>query len=150
MLALAVACRRPPRITQLTRAQFIQHFPRLVLEARDLPKKAFLLNVLLVSVICGLEPGRPYAEAEINAGLQAWLLRFATPFGLDHARLRRMLVDAGYLRRDAGGAAYQSQPQGRTVAYDPAIRELDMEALVAEGRLRREERKRAFAPKSGR
>lgn len=136
-------------LSELTRSQFIEHFPRLVVEARDLPKKALPLNVLLVSAMHGLEPGRRYPEAEVNAALQRWLMRFGLRFGLDHASLRRLLVDEGLLLRDSGGAWYEPQSRSRDFACDPAIRELDLEALVAEERARRAERKRSFSGKSG-
>jgi hypothetical protein len=51
-------------------------------------------QALLVHVAQEFEPGREYAEDEVNRILQA--------VHSDHATLRRYLVDAGVLRRDRG------------------------------------------------
>ena len=51
-------------------------------------------QALLVHVASKFEPGREYAEDEVNRILQA--------VHSDHATLRRYLVDAGLLRRDRG------------------------------------------------
>jgi hypothetical protein len=52
------------------------------------------------------QPGRRYTEAEVNTILKAW-----HTFG-DHAVLRRMLYDLGYLNRTTDGASYWMDEAG--------------------------------------
>lgn len=56
-------------------------------------RRAYLLAALRV-LVDRFEPGRRFAEPEVNA-----ILAGDAP---DHATLRRLLVDHGLLRREAG------------------------------------------------
>ena len=134
---------------EITAAQFSNRFVALVLSARDLPKKALDFNILLYSSVLGLDPGRLYPEGELNAELQRWILEFGGGFGLDHVTLRRYLVDEKYLRRDPAGKSYQLHPDGPRFTYDPAIRSLDLQRLVAEARQERANRKQQHTRQSG-
>jgi hypothetical protein len=57
-------------------------------------------RVLLEHVVQSFEPGRDYAEKEVNAVLQAW----AAGGPVDHVSLRRYLVDEGLLTRGGAGS----------------------------------------------
>jgi hypothetical protein len=127
----------------ITQAEFAKQFPNLVLSARDLPRKPLPFHVLLVSTILPLDPDRAYSEAEINAELQRWILQFGGCFKLEHAELRRYLVDEGYLSRDPAGLAYEVKPDAGQFTFDPALRQLDLAALVAEAEADRQRRKQA-------
>jgi hypothetical protein len=59
-----------------------------------LPSKRAKLLVVLDHVAQSFEPGRVFSEAEVNGVLQR--------FHPDHAALRRYLVDAQFLAREAG------------------------------------------------
>ena len=121
----------------------------VVLGARDLPKKALDLNILLLSSVLGLESGREYSEGELNAELQRWILSFGGKFGLDHVTLRRYLIDEKYVRRDPAGRAYQLDRTGPRFTYDPEVRSLDLRLLVAEARQERAKRKQQYMEQSG-
>jgi len=133
---------------EITAAQFSDRFVALVLGARDLPKKALDLNILLLSSVLGLESGRGYSEGELNAELQRWILAFGGEFGLDHVTLRRFLIDEKYLRRDPAGKAYRLDPAGPRFTFEPAVRALDLQLLVAEARQERAERKQQYLHQS--
>jgi hypothetical protein len=60
----------------------------------SMPAKRSKRAIVLDRIAQDFEPGRHYAESEVNALLQA---RYA-----DYAALRRYLVDEGLLDRDAG------------------------------------------------
>lgn len=126
----------------ITATEFIRQFPKLILSARELPRKRRPFHILLVSAVAGLEPGHAYNEADVNAELQHWILEFGRSFGLDHGSLRRYLVDEGYLRRDPAGTCYEAQPAGGPFTFDAAISGLNLSELVAEARREREARKR--------
>jgi DNA-binding transcriptional ArsR family regulator len=55
-------------------------------------------RVVLRHVLAAFEPGRRYPEREVNDIL--------TRFHADTARLRRSLVDFGFMAREGGGGAY--------------------------------------------
>ena len=131
----------------LSTSQFTERFISLVLGARDLPKKPSDRHILFVSAVLRLEPGRQYAESELNDKLMKWSDRFGRNFGLNHVTLRRFLVDEGYLRRDSYGKAYQLAVDALPYTFDPALRELDLEALIAEARRARDARKQQFMKK---
>jgi hypothetical protein len=122
---------------------FESTFPRLIITARDLPRKRQPFHILLISMVLQLDPLSTFSEAEINAELQRWILAFGTGFGLEHAELRRFLVDEGYLVRDKAGSEYRVDPDGGPFSYDPGLRGIDLEALVGKARQEREARKRA-------
>jgi hypothetical protein len=127
----------------ITRQEFEDQFPRLILSARDLPKKAVPFNILLISAILRLDLDRTYSEAEINAELQRWVLEFGQNLPLGHIELRRFLVDGGYLARDKAGSSYKVQSDSGTFSFDPSLRRLDLVELVDGARAEREARKRA-------
>jgi len=62
-----------------------------------LPAQAARRQMLFEHIVRSFEPGRSYAEAEVNAILRAWTDGGAC----DHVTLRRYLVDAGLLARES-------------------------------------------------
>jgi len=96
-------------------------------------------QALLVALAAArFEGGRDYAESEVNEILESWLATFCAPYGIDHVSMRRALVDARFLVRDAAGAAYRVNAQAAPEAAgtpEPA-------ALLAEIEAGRAERKR--------
>lgn len=60
----------------------------------QMPAKRSRRLVVLDHVARAFEPGRRYAERDVNVVLRA--------FFTDYAALRRYLVDEGFLARDAG------------------------------------------------
>lgn len=71
-------------------ANFLEPDGRL----RTIPSKYAKLLVVLDHLAQSFEPGRTYAEAEVNEVLSA--------FHADHAALRRYLVEAQFLTREDG------------------------------------------------
>jgi hypothetical protein len=60
----------------------------------EVPMKASKRRIVLERIALEFEPGRRYEEPEVNA--------IVGRFFLDHASLRRYLVDEGFLARDHG------------------------------------------------
>jgi len=127
----------------ITHQAFEEQFPRLILSARDLPRKRLPFNILLISAILRLDPELVYREAEINDQLQRWILEFGRNLPLEHVELRRYLVDAGYLTRDRSGSSYKAQSDAGTYSFDLSLRQVDLVELIAEARAERDARKRA-------
>jgi hypothetical protein len=65
----------------------------------EIPRAPELRLELLRFLAERFEPGRAYSEPEVNAALRE--------VHDDHAALRRHLVDAGLLVRDAAGTSYR-------------------------------------------
>lgn len=65
---------------------------------KQIPTKYTKLLVILRWLVTLFEPGRMYSEVEVNAVLK--------PIHEDYARLRRELVEQGFLAREGGGGQY--------------------------------------------
>lgn len=135
-------------MTHITSSEFSERFVALILGARDLPKKPVGFHVLLISAIIGLDPGKEYAESEINAELQRWVLTFGSNFSLDPIALRRYLIDANYLSRDPAGKVYRLQTADQRYSFDPEIRSIDLEGLIKKAKEDREKRKQQYSGSS--
>ena len=109
-----------------------------------MPKKQLSQHILFFSATLALEPGRRYTEKELNELLATWSSRFGGNFGLDYVTLRRYLVDAGYVSRDASGSSYWLGDGNPLFSFDDAIREIDLPELISEAKEERERRKRQF------
>jgi hypothetical protein len=79
-------------------------------------------------------------EHEVNELLQAWLETISAPYGIDHVSLRRHLVDAQFLMRDASGSTYRVSVTKARPAVD-----IDPAQVLADIRRDREARKRQHA-----
>jgi hypothetical protein len=105
-----------------------------------MPKRPKDAELLLGLAASRFEARLTYGEHEVNELLQAWLDTISAPYGIDHVSLRRYLVDAKFMVRDASGSTYRvNAAKARPVAdVDPA-------QVLAEIRRERETRKRQHA-----
>jgi hypothetical protein len=94
-----------------------------------------------------LEAGRDYTENELNECLARWLGEVGQAVEIDHVSLRRYLVDAGYLIRDAAGRSYRVDAQQTVELFEAGIEEIDPVAVIEEASRRTEERKREYLEK---
>jgi len=131
-------------MSHLTVAQFTDRFAALILNSRELPKKHQDQHILFISAILKLVPGRRYSESELNDELRAWASRFGSSCGLDHATLRRFLVDEKYLARDPAGGTYELAATDLPYTFDQALKDLNLEELVAAARQARELKKQQY------
>ena len=100
-----------------------------------LPRKHRDRHILFRSIIQTLSVTERYSEQAVNAALKEWISEIGTGIGVDHVTVRRYLVDAGYLHRDAHGTSYQVQANGRgEVEFEPAVSRIDSAAAVQEAR----------------
>ena len=86
-------------------------------------------------------------ERELNAQLQTQLATTVSCLATDHVELRRWLVDAGWLRRDGYGRAYQRTERAELAAADQALAAplaaLDVQAWAGARRAEHEARRAA-------
>jgi tRNA(adenine34) deaminase len=92
-------------------------------------------RTVLAAAALAFDEGAHYSEAEVNDRLRAWLEGSGAMLVTDHVELRRTLVDARLLARDAFGRAYERAPVPEHFA--DAIRALsgvDLAYLASEAR----------------
>jgi len=106
-----------------------------------LPTRRGDVELLLQLAAARFEPAHAYSEKAVNVLLQEWLATFSEPYGIDHVSLRRELVDARLLVRDASGSEYRLNPR-RTRRDVPHAAPAD---ILAEIREQRAARKRKHA-----
>jgi hypothetical protein len=109
-----------------------------------LPRRQRDRHIVFRSIVQMLSVSQPYSEQAVNEALKEWISKVGTGFGVDHVTLRRYLVDAGYLHRDAYGTSYQVQPNGRDeVAFESEVGQVDPVDVVRKARQQAAARKRA-------
>lgn len=132
----------------VTSTFFIQRITRLLLDARDLPRKPVDFHIVLISGLIGLTPDREYTEKEINAQLQKWVLQYGAGLAIDYTSLRRYLVDAGFFSRDSAGTSYQINTSGREISFDPEILDIDLQEVISAARQEKLAKKHQYLARS--
>lgn len=110
-----------------------------------LPLRPEDMDVLLALAAAKFVPGRAYRERDVNDVLSSWLETFCLPGGADHVTLRRALVDARLLARDAAGTTYEARTQAVAERLADAAGAPEPAELLAAIRREREARKREHA-----
>ena len=112
---------------------------------RPFPRARRDREILVESIVMGLDSGRTYEEREINEHLKSWQKRVAPAIETDHVTLRRLLVDTGRLERTASGSSYRVGFPPKVTAFALDVYDLDLEATIAayrewDGKRRQESR----------
>ena len=107
---------------------------------RRFPRKRRDREILIKSLVMGLDSDAVYTEQEINERIDEWNRSVAPSVDTDHVTVRRLLVDYGELERTADGARYRVGFPPRPVAFDLEIDDLDLVATVAAYRDHQERR----------
>lgn len=128
----------------ITLDEFVERLCKLGADRgpRGFPRRTRDREILLKSIVLGLDGERSYREREINERLIAWSREVAPAIEVDHVTLRRLLVDRGLLERTADGSRYRVGFPPGMVAFDLAIFDLDLRATVAAYRDRASRRSR--------
>jgi len=128
----------------ITLDEFVERLCRLGADRgpRGFPRKRRDREILMKSVVLGLDGGRAYREREINERLVAWSREIAPAIEVDHVTLRRLLVDHGHLERTADGSSYRVGFPPGMVAFELAIFDLDLRETVSAYREGASKRKR--------
>lgn len=102
-------------------------------------------HILMKSVTYLLQPGRDYSEKEINEALAQWSEEVAGNIQIDFASLRRYMVEAGYLERDAAGAHYRLNEEQGEQLFEAGVGDVDPAAVVRAALEEIEARRRKYA-----
>lgn len=116
---------------------------------REWPRKARDQYILLKSATYAIEPDREYSEKELNEILSHWCEKVGKNFLIDHATLRRFLVDAGFLKRDAAGYGYRLDEEPGDLMFERRVDSVDPVAVVQQANREIEERRRKYISGSG-
>ena len=113
--------------------EFVERLCRLGADRgpRRFPRKQRDRQILMKSIVMGMDSDRGYTEREINERLQAWTREVAPAINSDHVTLRRMLVDYGHLERVRDGSEYRVGFPARPVAFDLEVDDIDLRATIA-------------------
>jgi hypothetical protein len=98
---------------------------------RPFPRARKDREILFKSLRMVLDATRSYGEREINAALAAWNRDVAPAIEVDHVTLRRLLVDAGQLEREADGSAYRIGFPAKPSAFALDVDDIDVRATIA-------------------
>jgi hypothetical protein len=136
--------------TVISRETFIKRFTDLGLRkgASGLPKDESDQHILLKSMVVSFGQTTGLSEQQVNEKLGTWLANYSQIADLDYVTLRRRLVDTGYLVRSSDGTRYEVAAAGQYMpTFDPPVDDVDLAALLANGRAEIERRKQAFMAK---
>jgi hypothetical protein len=122
----------------------------LVRGGRGFPRKPRDQHILFKSITLMLEPQRTYTESEVNENLTQWLRLVGQAIELDHVSLRRYLVDAGYLTRNAAGQSYRVNLDQTIGLFEVGVEEINPMTVVEQAARQTEERKRTYLEKTER
>ena len=132
----------------LTVEKFEERMAELCLRSgmAGFPRKRRDQHVLLKSIVLTLDRERDYTEREIGDKLAFWLVDICSAIDLDHVTLRRLLVDTGYLVRQADGSQYRvADPAGAEGMFSPEVDSVDVYESIGRALKRDAERKKAFS-----
>jgi hypothetical protein len=125
--------------------EFVERLCRLGSDRgpRRFPRNPRDREILMQSIVLGLDSSRGYSEREINALLSAWSREIAPAIETDHVSLRRLLVDHGRLERTFDGREYRVGFPPRQVAFELDVYDVDLRATVGAYRELLRHRRRA-------
>lgn len=118
----------------VTAEEFKKRLAQLCLsgQTNELPRKQRDRQIVLKSIALYLPKDQTYSEREINAALMRWIGEVGHSLAVDHAALRRALVDEKYLERSEGGTAYRLPPSGGAGWFAAEVEEIQPVLVIEE------------------
>ena len=126
--------------------EFTKRLGQLCLTGRsaELPRKQRDRQIILKSVALHLAKGKTYSERELNAALMGWVGEVGHSLQVDHAALRRTLIDEKYLERCADGTAYKLAAPGAAGWFAPEVEEIHPALVIQEAILEAARKREQF------
>ena len=118
----------------ITAREFKKRLAQLCLsgQSNDLPHKQRDRQIILKSIALHLSKDPTYSEREINAALMHWVGEVGHSLQVDHAALRRSLVDEKYLERSEGGTTYRLATTGGAGWFAAEVDEISPAVVIEE------------------
>ena len=113
---------------------------------KRMPKGRKDTEVFLALAASFLDPQMTYSESELNNLLTEWMADFTSSMTMDHATVRRYLVDFGFLMRDQSGSSYTANQTVINKVIEPAARSVHPRYILESVQREREQRKRIAVP----
>lgn len=111
----------------------------------DLPKDQIDQHILFKSMLLLVGRNGPLSGQEMDEKLKQWINQIGGIQKLDHASLRRWLIDAGYITRNSDGTCYQvAQPGPHADWFSAEVDELNVVEVIQTGLEEIARRKQAF------
>ena len=131
-----------------TNEQTVMIFKRLLKGGvmKRMPRGRRDTEVFLALAASSLDPQMTYSESELNNLLTEWMEDFTSPMTMDHATVRRYLVDFGFLMRDQSGSSYTANQTVINKAIEPAARSVHPRYVLEGVQRERDQRKRLAVP----
>jgi hypothetical protein len=119
---------------RISAREFKQRLAQLCLTSRsaELPRKQRDRQIILKSVALFLSKRETYTERELNAALMNWTGEVGHSLEVDHAALRRSLIDEKYLERPPGGEQYRLAVPRCANWFAAEVEELDPALALTE------------------
>ncbi len=116
----------------ITAEEFTKRLAQLCLtgHAAELPRKQRDRQIILKSVALHLSKARTYTERDLNAALMSWVGEVGHSIAIDHAALRRALIDEKYLERAADGTVYHLTDSGGAGWFAPEVDQIQPAVLI--------------------
>jgi hypothetical protein len=116
----------------ITAEEFKKRLTQLCLKGNslELPSKQRDRQIVLKSIALYLAKTQTYRERDLNAALMRWTGEVGSALQVDHAALRRALIDEKYLERSAGGELYRISAGPAAISFSPEVELLDPAAVI--------------------
>ena len=98
----------------------------------ELPSRQRDRQIILKSIALSLAKDQAYTERELNAALMRWVGEVGHSLTVDHAALRRALIDEKYLERSPGGEQYRLASGASAILFSPEVDHLDPTQVIQE------------------
>jgi hypothetical protein len=119
----------------ITAEEFKKRLAQLCLKGNstELPSKQRDRRIILKSIALCLAKERTYTEREMNAALMSWVGAVGHSLQVDHAALRRALIDEQYLERTLEGGSYRLVGRLAGAGYfEPEVEAIQPAAVIDE------------------
>jgi len=115
--------------------------------ANDLPRRPRDRSIILKSIALRLQVGKVYSEPELKRALTEWNGAVGNAMQVDHAALRRNLIDEKFLTRSADGRSYELVADAKADLFADDLRGIDPAAVVNEAILAAAAKREAYRNK---
>jgi hypothetical protein len=118
----------------ITAGEFRKRLGQLCLTSKsaELPSRQRDRQIILKSVALHLSKCQIYTERELSAVLRNWTDEVGHSLEVDHAALRRALIDEKYLERSPGGEQYRLSVPRCAEWFAPEVDGIDPALVVVE------------------
>jgi hypothetical protein len=96
----------------------------------ELPGRQRDRQIVLKSIVLYLTKQLTYSERDLNAALMRWADDVGQSLRVDHAALRRALVDEKYLERSPGGEQYRLVNGASANLFAPDVDAIDSALVI--------------------